>query len=215
MPNPGRDAPKILIVEGKTDQFAVHNLMKFHVDLRDFQNVRVEVGNSADEILAKGYLSVQIKAAHVRTVGVILDADSHAAGRYQRVRQLLAALFPSLPKEMPKEGLIADNEDNKRLGLWIMPDNESEGGLETLLRNLIPNESEGLWKWACEALDSALALGAACRPSHHEKARLYTWLAWQDEPGQSPGTALTRKILDPRSDRAASFVNWFKALYAI
>jgi hypothetical protein len=48
-----------------------------------------------------------------------------------------------------------------------------------------------------------------------DKANLYTWLAWQDEPGQTPGHALTRKILDPSSPSALSFVKWFMALYSL
>jgi hypothetical protein len=47
------------------------------------------------------------------------------------------------------------------------------------------------------------------------KAFLYTWLAWQDEPGQHPGAALTRKILDPHAASAVPFVNWFRQLYVL
>src|SRR5258708_6614798 len=102
--------------------------------------VWVEVGNSVDEILESGYLSTEIKASNMRIIGVMLDADIHAYGRYQRIQQLCASLFPNLPVQMPADGLVIDNGDDKRFGLWLMPDNKSEGDLETFLRYLVPNE---------------------------------------------------------------------------
>jgi hypothetical protein len=37
----------------------------------------------------------------------------------------------------------------------------------------------------------------------------------QDEPGQSPGVALTAKILDPQSPHAKPFIGWFRDLYQL
>ena len=30
---------------------------------------------------------------------------------------------------------------------------------------------------------------------HHAKARIHTWLSWQDEPGTPMGTAITKRTL--------------------
>lgn len=51
------------------------------------------------------------------------------------------------------------------------------------------------------------------KPAPFEKANLHTWLAWQDEPGYPPGTALTRQLLDPHKETAAPFVKWFRNLF--
>jgi hypothetical protein len=96
-----------------------------------------------------------------------------------------------------------------------MPDNTSQGDLETFLRYLVPDRQEPLWKQACDSVIAAVSSGANCRDSHIAKANLYTWLAWQDPPGQSPGFALTRKILDPQSQYAGPFVKWFRELYRL
>jgi hypothetical protein len=116
---------------------------------------------------------------------------------------------------MPTDGLIIENLDGKRFGVWLMPDNKSAGDLETFLRYLIPHDQEPLWKLACASVTTAKASGAFCHDSHISKANLYTWLAWQEPPGQSPGLALTRKILDPQSPYAGAFVAWFKELYQV
>jgi hypothetical protein len=87
--------------------------------------------------------------------------------------------------------------------------------LETFLRYLVPDDAEIVWRHATEAVASARNLGARCRESHLPKAELYTWLAWQDPPGFSPGRALTKKILDPHSEHATPFVKWFRDLYQL
>ncbi len=192
--------------------------MKHHIDWpdsRDSWPVFIKVGMSVDRILQQGYLTAQVKASHVQIMGVMLDADDHSAGRYQRLRQLLLPLFPSLPESMPAGGLITDNDDLKRLGIWLMPDNKSEGCMELFLRFLVPNTSEEIWQHAVESVRVSRKMGAPCRDSHVPKAELFTWLAWQDPPGYSPGIALTKKILDPHSADAEAFVTWFKELFSL
>ncbi len=213
-----RDHSKILIVEGQDDKFSVISLMKHHVDwpeAKDQWPVYVEVGSSAGEILRQGYLTAHLKASLTETVGVMLDADDRSAGRYQRVRDLFRELFPALPERIPEDGLIAENADQKRLGVWLMPDNASEGCMEVFLKYLVPRGDEAIWHHAVDSVKIGRSLGAPCREAHIAKAELFTWLARQDPPGYSPGIALTKKILDPHSEYAATFVGWFKNLYAL
>jgi hypothetical protein len=213
-----RDYQKLLIVEGVDDKHSVIGLMKDHTEWPEEPEkwpVWVKVGRSVDEILTTGYLSGEVKASRVTTIGVMLDADINPDGRYQRIQQLLSLLFPALPVTMPIEGLVLANDDDKRLGVWLMPDNQTIGDLETFLRYLVPDAQKALWELACENVSNARQHGAPCRDTHVPKANLYTWLSWQDPPGQSPGRALTKKILDPQSPYADAFVAWFKRLYQL
>jgi hypothetical protein len=191
--------------------------MRWHVDWPAEATdapVWIEVGSSVDEILEPAHITALLKSREISVLGVMLDADAKPWGRYESIRSTCADFFPSLPKQMPTDGLVVENED-KRLGLWVMPDNSAEGCLETFLRYLVPDESEELWKHAMDAVISAKTIGAKYRAVHTHKANLYTWLAWQDPPGQSPGLALTKKILDPHSKNADSFVKWFRQLYKL
>jgi hypothetical protein len=210
--------PKQLIVEGPDDLFSVVGLMRAHVNWPDGKEnapVLIEQGGGIDKILERDYLPVVLKTHGLRTLGVVLDADTNPQGRYASFRNLCSGLFPELPKEMPKEGLTAENPDHQRLGLWIMPDNTSEGALEIFLRFLVPENSAALWKHAAQSVTTARTLGANCREHHIGRANLYTWLAWQDPPGQSGGRALTQNILDPHSQNSAAFVKWFRDLYQL
>lgn len=213
----GSPNPKILIVEGPEDLYSVVHLMKAQIpwplDKSDAP-VQIKAAGGAETILDKAYLTTWLKARDVRTVGVLMDADVKPQGRYDSIRNRCVELFPALPLEMPRSGLIAGNGD-RRFGVWIMPDNASEGSIETFLRYLVPPGSEGLWNHAVESVRTAKQSGAGCRESHVAKANLYTWLAWQDPPGQSPGNALTRCALDPLCASAAPFVQWFRELFQL
>jgi hypothetical protein len=207
--------PYQLIVEGEDDKFSVVSLMKAHIDWPEKKErapVWIESGGGVDKILEPQYLTVKLKTPGLRALGVMLDADAKPQSRYESIRNGCTARFPELPREMPVGGLVSESTDQQRFGVWIMPDNVSEGCLENFLRFLVPDESEPLWMHAVESVARAKAMGAR---GHAEKASLYTWLAWQDPPGQSPGRALTQKILNPHANRALAFVTWFRRLYQL
>jgi hypothetical protein len=210
--------PKQLVVEGYEDLYSVHGLMRAHINWPDGKEnapVWIETGGGAEEILEPGYIPLKLKEPFTETLGVILDADTSPRSRYGQIRRQCLGIFPNMPGEIPPSGLIVENTDHKRLGIWIMPDNASEGCLEVFLRYLVPNESEPIWQHAAGSVAKAREMGARCRECHLPKAFLYTWLAWQDEPGQHPGTALTRRILDPHAVGATAFVRWFRELYVL
>lgn len=213
------DYERLLIVEGPDDKHSVIGLMKGHIEWPEDHKawpVFVEEGKSVDEILRAGYLATELKASNVRTMGVVLDADDHAAGRYQRLRDLLLPIFPTLPPELPVEGLIVESlEDGKRFGAWIMPDNRSVGSMETFLERLVPASSANLFVHARQSSSDARTIGAPYRDVDQTRALIYTWLAWQDPPGQSPGIALTKSTFDRNLPASSTFVTWFRELYQL
>jgi uncharacterized protein DUF3226 len=215
---PSIHCSKRLVVEGNDDRHSVLSLVRSRLlwpNNPEDAPVYIELGNGAEEILEPSYLTTLLKTRELKTTGIMLDANTKLRGRYERILNVCSQFFPHLPRELPAAGVIVDNEDQKRFGLWIMPDNASEGDLELFLRYLVPVPSEPLWKHATECAASAKSKGAPHREAHVSKANLYTWLAWQDPPGQSPGLAITKKILDPSSEKATPFVNWFRNLYEL
>ena len=208
-----------LVVEGHDDRMSVKGLMKWHTkwpDAPEDAPVWIELGKSVSEILKPSFLTSFLKASDYDVLGVMLDADDSSPGnRYKNIRASCLGEFPDLPENLDASGIVSQNKFGKRFGVWIMPDNVAEGCLETFLKLLIPAEKANLWKHACESSAGAKALGADWCANDETKAQLYTWLAWQETPGQSPGTALTKKMLDPKSDSTKSFVGWFINLYSL
>ncbi len=192
--------------------------MKAHVawsaDANEYP-VYICAGGGATEILAAGLITLKLRERFTKILGIMLDADEKPKGRYRQIRSQCLVEFPEMPDDLPREGLVLENADGKRIGVWIMPDNIAEGGLEVFLRYMVPTESAHIWDHAKSSSESAKQIGARYHDCHSDKANLYTWLAWQNEPSQRAGEALTKKILDPHAPSATTFVKWFRDLYQL
>jgi hypothetical protein len=140
-----------------------------------------------------------------------LDNDLNA--RWASIKNACSKSINDLPDEMPEAGLICLTETGVKFGVWIMPDNNVQGMLETFLTYLIPNKSAPIWQYAQETAQEAKNRGAAFINAHRDKAYIYTWLAWQNPPGRQLHNAVMERILDPTHPKAQTFVNWFRQLY--
>jgi hypothetical protein len=177
--------------------------------------VRIEYAGSVDELLDDAYISASLKRPGLEALGIVLDANDSFEERWQRIQQLFRPEFPSIPGTMDSGGVITKSDSGLRLGVWIMPDNRSRGMLETFLAYLVPDESEAVWQEAINASESARITGAPFKDIHTDKARIHTWLAWQDPPGRPFGEALKNKCLDPSVPQATAFAQWFITLYGL
>jgi hypothetical protein len=207
-----------LVVEGKDDLGTVIGLMRHHIAWPPEEigwPVCIDVANGADEILSSRFISTKLKTSGLKILGIMLDADDNFSGRVTRLHSLCSQALPAMPTSFPATGLIVDNADGMRVGIWIMPDNRSHGMLETLLKYFVPSTAVPLWTHAEESVMRAMELQCPCRPAHLDKARIHTWLAWQDPPGERLGSAITKKILDPNASTAMPFVAWFRELYGV
>ena len=99
-----------------------------------------------------------------------------------------------------------------RVGVWLMPDNKVPGIVENFVSFLIPDADAPLWQRAKDCVDgipeeqrhfSTLAL---------PKAQIHTWLAWQEDPGQQFGIAMTAS-LDANASHAVNLVDWVKRVF--
>lgn len=211
------DNPKRLVVEGYDDLYSVREIMRTQIEWPDTGEsdypVYIDRGKSVGEILKKEYMGVLLKSSTIRILGIMIDADQVGVSRrYHSLYSLCNATFPEMPHHLPAEGLIVDNASRKRLGIWIMPDNRSAGDLETFLQDLVPDQS--LWEYAEHCTESAKKdWNAPYRDVHTNKAKLYSWLSWQDPPVQNPGRAIESGALDATLPHSQSFIEWFRRLF--
>ena len=166
-------------------------------------------------LLLPDAIETEMKESGLVTLGIVVDVDEDAIGRWNQVKPHCDRAFSGLPVEIPPEGLIADNGDGLRLGVWIMPDNRSRGMLETFLAYLVPQNGCDLLAFAKSARDEARRHGATWKDAHADKVLIHSWLAWQDPPGHQLHTAVIAHQFQPRSDRAADFIAWFRTLYGL
>lgn len=178
---------------------------------------RSDHAGGVERLLAPGYIATEYKTARLQALGVVLDADDDPAARW---RQLCGCDLPfaaELPPAPPEDGLVLQPKSGgPRFGVWMMPDNSTRGMLETFLLALRPdNPDQALWQWADEVVAQAQQKGALFKSAHHDKARVHTFLAWQDPPGRQLHQALQQRLLNPKAALAQRFVGWFRQLYQV
>ncbi len=202
-----------LLVEGKNDRHVVWALCEQH---RVPETFSVEIpgeDNGGVEPLLKS-IPVRLKISRLRALGIILDADQNLKSRWDAVcERLREAGYSNLPSNPRLNGSIIEVDRMPRIGIWLMPNNDLPGILENFVSHLIPDddllatkaegilheiESEGLNKYSL---------------THHQKAFIHTWLAWQKTPGQPMGQAITAQVLSHNQPLAQAFVNWLNLLF--
>jgi hypothetical protein len=168
-----------------------------------------------EKLLDKEEISIQFKTRRetLKILGIILDADEFPANRWQSIRNCLIEIYPDIPQQLPSTGLIYPGEI--KLGIWMMPDNQQRGMLETFLQLLLPEGGEALWGFSQQSCQQAREQGACFKDCHSDKAKIHTWLAWQNPPGRQIHQAITERILSPASPQAAVFMQWFRELFEV
>lgn len=200
--------PRLLWVEGKDDSAVVQSLCHAHgLPVGSFHVVEKE----GLEPLVSG-LRVQLRAQWLERLGVVVDADDDAAARWARIRGIFTDLgYGELPDAVPAGGLVMHPPNLPHLGIWIMPDNTVPGMLEDFAGKLIAAE-DWLWIHAGEVVAGIPAEHRVFSDLHLAKARIHTWLAWQEEPGSPMGQAIGKGDLDAHAPLAEQFVDWLRRL---
>lgn len=214
---------KKLIVEGEQDKRVIPQLMAANGVTwpRGKEPVYIESYGS-DGFINNKKISARLKASGLTHLGLIIDADENPKDRWQSIRNACLKVeeiqksIDNLPEQMPETGLIINIPNGTefiKFGIWMMPDNQNRGMLETFLAYMIKDESDPLWQYAQEVVTEAKTKGAKFIDEHIDKARIHSWLAWQNPPGTQLHDAVKFKILDPEHPKAQAFVKWFKDLY--
>ena len=205
-----RDAPHRLLVEGADDQHAVINLTARHG--WDWEHPSpdlplIEKGEGVEGVLEALPNAVKL----YRRLGVVLDADVSPEDRWRALCSRLSSSGFVLPPRPAPDGTLVHCE-GRRLGVWVMPNNQHPGKLEDFLQYMIPGD-DPRWGHAGAATRSAKDLGAPFSEPDFIKAHLHTWLAWQEKPGLPYGQAITARVLAHDSPLAQTFADWMDRLF--
>lgn len=215
-----RRKTNILLVEGEKDKRVIPHLMghfiawgerhepeKWPADIKPFGGV--------DDLLKPGVIGAELKSPGLEALGIMVDANGDPAGRWGEIRRAAIGSIPTMPMDLPAEGLVCEDDEGLRFGVWLMPDNKATGMLETLMAMFVPDRGIGLWPFVvAHCLAAKEQHNAPYRDVHLDKAQIYAWLALQDEPGEQLHIAVMKRILQPSSPLADPFVNWFCKLFS-
>lgn len=206
-----QNAPHRLIVEGRDDQWSIIALTARNGWDWNKPAPHLPYIDNAESV-EKALEAIAISVRTYPRVGIVLDADITPMDRWNAVRNRLLPSGLVLPKSPALDGTIIES-NGKRVGVWLMPDNQNPGKLEDFLAVLIP-PGDRCWPWAEQAtLKAHEEHGASFSTLDSIKARIHTWLAWQEEPGLPFGTAITAATFTHNATLATTFVKWMTQLY--
>lgn len=220
-------AKNILLVEGASDQKFFKQLLS---GLSNTPEIEPKIPRDVDaQIYRNGlqplYRQLQLQLdllirGQVNKLAVIVDADHTAQagnGFANRREQLIGLLAEkdfviTLQPQAAAVGEIFKHPSGAEVGVWIMPDHQSDGMIEDLFIGLIKPEHAPLLQQATEVIGN-LGEYKAFAPHHESKARLSTWLAWQKEPGISPSYAYYKDLFDKENVRLVALTDWLKRVF--
>jgi hypothetical protein len=211
-------APRnLLIVEGTDDRYFINQILLrygFRKSLQaDQKNFIVDRAGDPEENAIRihecnGFKNIS-RALKMELQPA--DMDLYSDRRWHSLRGTLAnQRYSDLPPELPLQGLIHSQSEMPSLGVWLMPDNASEGMMETFASALVPAEDA----FRAHARATVVGLPDTARRFDVDrcvdKASLHTWLAWQEEPGCRTGVAVARNLLRTDMAPAVKLIGWIE-----
>lgn len=202
---------KVLLVEGTDDEHVVKHVCG-NRGVRKLDEIKPH--GSVQQLLDS--FPVRLKESDLEALGVVIDADTDLAGRWGSLKHRLASAgYRNIPPHPAPAGTILLPPQGAllpRVGIWLMPDNQSCGILEDFMRFLVPPDS-ALFQHVEVSVGGIPEQERRFSTQDRPKAIIHTWLAWQSEPGKPLGTAITAKFLDPNVAQVDVLVGWLNSLF--
>lgn len=205
-------AKQLLLVEGNDDKHVFYALLNHHFSPTP-EMIIADTGG-IEKLLEE--LPVWLKQSDLRQLGVVVDADTmDASRRWNQIRDiLLRSKYLQLPSELSPEGVIVKQDGKPDVGIWIMPDNRLPGMLEDFVSFLV-NDGDELWPLSQQAVQSIPQHLRRFIDNHLSKAKIHTWLAWQEDTGTPLGLAITKRYLNADAPPASRLMNWVRLLFGL
>ena len=199
-------AERLLLVEGGDDEHFVKALIASFSSLPTF---KVERCRGVDKLLKNA--PSRLKEDGRQALGVMLDANTDPMARWMDLSAAFADRMPNMPQQPVPEGIILDDINGVRLGIWLMPDNGTPGELENLLVHLVRDSHD--WILAQQFVAAVIQNSNKPETMKIRKSEIRAWLAVQETPGLL-GEAMKSGALDLEKPDLEPFLGWLHDLFA-
>ncbi len=173
------------------------------------RDVPFEISSKGGYPSLKAAIGPEIMVSGRVALGILVDANDDPDARWDEVKSRLKRYGCDLPRAAARTGTIVDG--SPRVGVWLMPDNESSGELEDFIEQLIPPEDK-VWPRAVSYIDGIPENERRFASGKIQRARIHAWLAARKEP-RKMGAAIRAGDLDRSAPYGASLRNWLEALF--
>ena len=195
---------RVLLVEGPDDKHTVLNLCGVSANMPRFSILDKEgkdnlLKSVRGEILAEGRVAV----------GILLDANDDLKARWRSVVGRLRDADIQPPEAPAPTGIII--EGNPRVGVWLMPDNQSCGELENFVERMIPCD-DTVWPLSQDYIDGIPDADRKFTKGKTLRAKVHAWLAAREHPRRM-GSAIGAGDLNADVELSKRFVSWLRDLF--
>lgn len=203
---------KLLVVEGVEDELLFKQILRnIGLNSVDVKSHPSGKGNAISTFCSAVMLYDR--------VGLVVDADFPTyGGGFSDTQKLINSDLNKInfgPLGALPGGGLGCLKTRKRQGVWIMPDNISDGYLENFLDSMIEPSLLGGYQYADQATRTALSasVGFTAKTHHRCKSNFGAWLAWHDPPRMSFAKAMSNCYFDKNSNSYKSITNWLKWIF--
>ena len=199
--------PRVLVVEGVDDKHVANHIAKRIELCKSFE---VVPKNDVTQVIKS--IPTEIKVPGREVIGFMLDANSNVDSRWKAIRHRLGQVSLNSPeKPMPSGTVVDATSTTPRVGIWLMPDNESPGELEDFVAQMIPDE-DPVWPLAQQYIKGIPEPARKFTPKKARRAEVYAWLAAREDPGPM-GAAIRKHDLETDGALCKEFSEWLRALF--
>lgn len=217
---------RVLLVEGDSDKHVVRRLCSRYPSFKIVDNIDYLLEFSSPESESPGWqtidilnkfnfeqlrdsIGLEIKAPGRQAVGILVDANDNLRSRWDAVVHRLRMADIRFPRSPDPAGTII--EGKPRVGIWLMPDNESSGELEDFVVQMIP-DGDPVWPLSQQYIDGIPKDDRKFTEKKMLRAKLYAWLSARRDPKQM-GSAILSRDLNVDGSLCQGFVEWLIKLF--
>ena len=197
---------RVLIVEGENDCHVVRQLRRRHSAIPEFS---IQIGGNVAKALEA--IGPTLLVSDRRAVGILIDADDDPSGRWNELTDRLSEEGIDAPPRADPYGAIIEPDGYPRIGVWMMPDNQSPGDMEDFVRGMIPDR-DPVWPRSQRYVEEIPLAHRRFRHAKLLRAQLYAWLATRMIP-QRMGAAIGAGDLGATGPSVVKFADWLKRLF--
>ena len=213
----------VLLVEGQDDLHVVLHLYKKAEG--KVPNFCIRAMGNDSQLLAE--IVPAILSSDRDIIGIIIDADDDPGARWKevvnKVEEAVKKISESsiaIPQKGRENGVIVagkpddDESRSPRVGIWIMPDNQTSGELEDFVVPMIPPDTPAL-PLAKDYIGRVLTLNddkGRLQEGKRLCGEIHAWLATRERP-RHLGAAIQADYLNTDGESCRSFMAWLRRLF--
>lgn len=204
---PPESSNRVLLVEGPDDERVITQIRERRGLTPSF---RIQAAGGVSELFRS--MELLLSDQEVEVVGIVVDRDVNLSSRWDAARNRLRDAGFDAPRQPDPGGtIIFETEDLPRVGVWLMPDNESAGELEDFVARMIPGD-DSVWPLSRDYIDGIPVADRRFTESKTQRAKVHAWLAAREDPRQM-GQAIRARDLEVDGELCEKFVAWLRRLF--